>query len=717
MKKVNKNLVSVIMAFIVLLSSFTFVSSRAFAGESEAIVENSNSSIKSGDTDSVLDDTKKASWVEDIMTRILISFGDKVLLELLRSEDVLGPDLSIDAIVFDTYDKTKIDLYNSSGGSSANAALVKTVNYWFNVFETLAYIVYMIILVYIGIMIILHSGTGQQDKWKSYIGNWVLGLIMLAVLPRYGIPYLFKINSAFVSYIGKGHKTMQIYYNMYDNDGSSIYQNIMGSDSTTISVEKLVGLREEKEADRDETISTVVTKLKNLYNSNSQEIKNKLKNDGHSYELSDSEIDSRVDEYVDKRTENIVDFVIRWANRGYENEEIEELLVTIYYPYGGIPYGPEYFFNQNLACYFADVFLKKSGDDYVGVNENILNGILEVVAYTKEIGVIDEMIEIVQTDLMGMMRAYAGKYRRIIFALIWYVLFFQLISLVFIYFKRIFIIAILIAIFPLIMMSYALDKMSDGKSQTFSLWLKELLANVFLQSVHAIIYVTLIDVGLEIYKQDSENWIFLLASILMLLPAEALLKEIFGLEGSTIGRLGGMFEKMLAGGIAATKLATSFRGRKDATVTAKNKARFDKLQNRQNRADALAGARQNNRVARRLNPPSTAKEARKQNRQEFLSNARDKAYAVGSEARNIKAKVAPHIDNALRTARNVTGAAVGAGIALSGGDVNSLQEGAQVARAITGKTKKLPDEKVDIKSKLSSAYMRNKEKNKQNKNP
>lgn len=712
MEKVNKKLVSVIMVFIVLLSSFTFVSSTAFASESESIVENSTRSTESGDT--VLDDTHKASWVEDIMTRILVSFGDKVFLELLRSENVLGPDLSIDAIVFDTYDKTKIDLYNSSGGSSANAALVKTVNYWFNVFETLAYVIYMIILVYIGIMIILHSGTGQQDKWKSYIGNWVLGLIMLALLPRYGIPYLFKINSAFVSYIGKGHKTMQTYYNMYDND----YQNIMGSDSTTISVEKLVGLREGKEADRDEAISTVETKLKKLYNSNSKEIKNKLKNDGFDYKLSDNEIDSRVDEYVDERLEYILDFVILWANKGYEDGEIEKLLVTIYgNPYGGVPYGPDYYFYQSLAVYFADVFLKKSGDEYVGVNENILNGILEVVDYTKEIGVIDEMIEIVQTDLMGMMRAYAGKYRRIIFAIIWYVLFFQLISLVFIYFKRIFIIAILIAIFPLIMMSYALDKMSDGKSQTFSLWFKELLANVFLQSVHAIIYVTLIDVGLEIYKQDNENWIFLLASILMLLPAEALLKEIFGLEGSTIGRLGGMFEKMLAGGIAATKLATSFRGRKDATVTAKNKARSDKLQNRQNRADALAEARQNDRVARKLTPPSTAKEARKQNRQEFLSNARDKAYAVGSEARNIKAKVAPHVDTAFRTARNVTGAVVGAGIALSGGDVNSLQEGAQIASAITGKTKKLPDEKVDIKSNLSSAYMRKKEKNKQNKNP
>lgn len=666
-----------------------------------------------GRFDSVLNEAEKASWAEDIMTRLLVSFGDKILLELLRSEDVLGPDLSIDAIVFDTYDKTKIDLYNSSGGSSASAALIKAVNYWFKIFETIAYIVYMIILVYIGIMIILHSGTGQQDKWKSYIGNWVLGLIMLAVLPRYGIPYLFKINSAFVGYIGNGHKTMQTYYNYYDSDVSKndIYEDIMGSDSTTISVEELVGLREEKVNEQENTAIGIKESIRNEFEKKSASVKKDLHSDGNKYTV---DIDATVDAYAEERFKYFFWVLEYYTTSGYSDEEVEEQLIILYKPNPGYgtTYGVDEVLYRKLHNQFSDIVL-----DGESVKGSLKPSITKYCNIVREIGVIDDMIEIVQTDLMGMMRAYAGKYRRIIFALIWYVLFFQLISLVFIYFKRIFIIAILIAIFPLIMMSYALDKMSDGKSQTFSLWFKELLANVFLQSVHAIIYVTLIDVGLEIYKNDNGNWIFLLASILMLLPAEALLKEVFGLEGSTIGRLGGMFEKMLAGGIAAAKLATSFRGRKDATVTAKNKARFDKLQNRQNRADALAATRENNRVARRLNPPTTAKEARKQNRQEFFSNVRDKAYAVGSEARNIKAKVAPHVDTAFRTARNVAGAVAGAGIALSGGDVESLQEGAQIARAITGKTKNLSDDKVDIKSNLSSAYMRNKAKNKTKKKP
>lgn len=661
-----------------------------------------------GDSNTALGDPEEVGLIEDIMTRLLVAFGDKVLLNLLRSPDVLGPDLSIDALVFDEYEKTKLTLYDSSGGSNGVSVAVKdAVNFWFGAFEKLAYIVYLILLIYIGIMIVLHSGTGQQDKWKSYIGNWVVGLIMLTFLPRYGIPYLFKINSALVGYIGNGHKTMQTYYNLYDSQLLSDYSDIMGSDSTTISVEYLVGLKEELEIAKNESISAVTTNLKELYSAGSEEIKNNFKNDGNSYSFSDSEIDARVDKYVDDRLEFIIDHVITWAAKGYSGEKIEEVLVTLYRPYYSMTYGDaDYIFNIKLARYFADVFLKKSGDTYVGVNDNIITEILEIVDYTKGIGVVDEAIEIVKTDLMGMMRAYAGKYRRIVFALLWYVLFFQLISLVFIYFKRIFIIAILIAIFPLIMMSYAVDKMNDGKSQTFSLWFRELLANVFLQSVHATIYAVLIDMGLEIYSKDNGNWIFLMASIIMLLPAEALLKEVFNLQGSTLGRLGGMLEKMLAGGIATVKLATAFRKRSDATVTAKNKARFDKLQNRQNRADALARARTDKRIAKNLKNGNTGG---------IKPTLRDKMYAAGSNVRSARAKVMPAVDTAFRTARNVAGVAVGTGIALSGGDLNSLQEGAQIAKAITGKTKNLSEDKVNIRSNLSSAYERNKARQKKSK--
>lgn len=65
----------------------------------------------------------------------------------------------------------------------------------------------------------------------------------------------------------------------------------------------------------------------------------------------------------------------------------------------------------------------------------------------------------------------------------------QLLVLIFHYYKRLFIIAYLIIIFPLVALSYAIDKIADGKSQALNTWLKEYMINVFVQTFHAIVYV------------------------------------------------------------------------------------------------------------------------------------------------------------------------------------------------------------------------------------
>lgn len=649
---------------------------------------------------------EKGNWIEQQIVKLFMSFGDDFLLKMLRKESILGPDLSIDALIFDEYDKTKLDLYGESGGSNVTEAIKKTVNYWFEAFKILAYVVYMIILVYTGIMIILNAGTGKQDKWKAYLGNWVMGIALLVLVPRYGIPWLFKINTAFVSYIGKGHQPMQSYYNFYDLQKaySSKYPDIMGSDSTTISVEELTILKERLEVDKSEAQQSAEDNLKAVYSRGANGLKKQLKKsrDAGRYSRSttvidDEYINNEVDEYVEERLQYIFKFVNRWVELGYTDEKIESLLASIYKPYSGYPYD---LFANDMIEYFADVFLDESetaSSGYV-LDPDIKAGIVEYCNIARNIGFVDDAIESVGKDLMGMMRAYAGKYGRIVFVFLWYVLFFQLISLVIIYFKRLFMVAILIAIFPLIMMSYAIDKMGDGKSQTLSLWLKELLANVFLQSIHAVIYVVLIEMALEIYAADNNNWMLLMASVFMLIPAEALMKDIFGLNGSTVGKLCGALMGSLTAIGSAAAIARSWKGRKDESVTKKNNDRFKKLQNSQSRADIKAATRRNNRNAALASGQSVKN-----------NTFREGMYAVASNARYTAAKAAPHVDNAVRIAKNTAAVSAGAAVAIAGGDVQSIGQGAQIANAISGKGKKLSEDKVDIKSELSSAYQRKRE--------
>lgn len=645
-----------------------------------------------GNYEAPADESDEAGWLETQIVNLLMAFGDKFLLEMVRDEKVLGPTLSIDTLIFDEYERTKLSLYDeTSSDDNVMLTIKKTVNFWFDAFKILTYVVYMIILVYTGIMIILNAGTGKQDKWKAYLGNWVMGIVLLNLVPKYGIPYLFKINTAFVSYVGQGHDQMQSYYNNYDVQAlQKKYKDIMGSDSATISVEELAGLKEELEEEKSSVQQSAENNLRSTYSEGAKQLKERLKE-----EYVDREnIDKEVDEYIEDRLDYIFKFTNEWIEKDYTDEKIEELLVAIYMPreIRGDP------FATDMRRYFADVFLEPSStasNGYV-LKSDVREAIVEYHRLARDIGLVDQVIEANKTDLMGMMRAYAGKYHRIVFALLWYVLFFQLISLAIIYFKRLFMVAILIAIFPLIMMSYAIDKMGDGKSQTLSLWLKELLANVFLQSVHAVIYVVLIEMGLEIYAADQTNWMLLMASVFMLIPAEALMKEIFDLNGSTTGKLGGALMGTLTAIGSAAAIARSWKGKRDESVTKKNNERFNKLQNSQARADIKAQTRKNKRDAARASGQPVK-----------YSAFRENMYAAASNVRSATAKVAPHVDNVVRNVKNVAAVTAGTAVAIAGGDTQSIAQGAQIANAITGKGKKLDEDKVNIKSELSSAYKRN----------
>ena len=66
------------------------------------------------------------------------------------------------------------------------------------------------------------------------------------------------------------------------------------------------------------------------------------------------------------------------------------------------------------------------------------------------------------------------------------------------YLKRFFTLIILTIFSPIIAISYAIDKVKDGKSQSFSGWLKEYIYTVIMQSIHALLYVIFVSVSINI---------------------------------------------------------------------------------------------------------------------------------------------------------------------------------------------------------------------------
>lgn len=598
--------------------------------------------------------SEKASTGEFVLTRIFLSIGDVFLWAIRKA---LGNDLTIDNLIFNRFEKTSLSFY-TGGGSQNNVsyAVINTVNKWYNNFLKFTNVFYIIILVYIGIMIILTSGTPKQDKAKKYFTDWIIGLVIMMFVPYYGFPLLFKANDALVQYIGEGSSRLISYFELIQLQRNYFYTKL--GDSYTIEVENLQTLLRTYTEEEYETIEDIQVKLgridqairnadkepfstihyKNDYTQDErEEAANFFKREAL-YEIYDYYKDLRKSGVEDKKAFILAYRISIISLRTYtrENECLKAVLAAIEkfyldetYLYGY--YDPDFTPQLELYCLFAKLYKLDLDIDRINYILNETNN-----------------------DILGAMRVEAGKTGRFIFAIIWFMLIFQLIGLTIIYFKRIFVIAILMAIFPIVMLFYCIDKMVDGSAQTLSLWFKEFLTNIFIQSIHAVIYVVLVEMGLSVYEGGTTNWIYLAMAMFAILPAETIMKEIFDLNGNTVGKIAGSFTKTMMAAGALVTLAKSTKTSKDKSIKDAHDKRMKRLQNSQSRADSKARTRAMNRAVK--NPggkgaPITG-----------YQKAREKVYEGSSAIRQGIANASPKVARVVRGARNV--AAVGNAVAM-----------------------------------------------------
>ena len=104
------------------------------------------------------------------------------------------------------------------------------------------------------------------------------------------------------------------------------------------------------------------------------------------------------------------------------------------------------------------------------------------------------------------------------------------------YLKRVIYMAFLTMIAPMIALTYPLDKIKDNKAQAFSFWLREYIFNCLIQPVHFLLYTLLIGNASDF---ATTNMLYAIVALGFLVPAEKLIKEMFGIKSSTpVGTLG-----------------------------------------------------------------------------------------------------------------------------------------------------------------------------------
>lgn len=134
---------------------------------------------------------------------------------------------------------------------------------------------------------------------------------------------------------------------------------------------------------------------------------------------------------------------------------------------------------------------------------------------------------------MAVMARRAHTTKRLSYALVYLIMTFQLVIIAVMYYKRLFMVAFLLVLFPVVMVAHVLEKVANIKTGgAFSKWTKEILITIFVQSIHAIIYsfasATVIAAG-----DTSNDWILMLVGVSFLFNGETILKKIIGYDSQS----------------------------------------------------------------------------------------------------------------------------------------------------------------------------------------
>lgn len=233
------------------------------------------------------------------------------------------------------------------------------------------------------------------------------------------------------------------------------------------------------------------------------------------------------------------------------------------------PYAMKYIIQINDT--FVTMVSSNKGDSYVVPDRNTIQA-----ATTESIWKVDfdkNPFNGSGTDYMSMIANDAIETKNLALSFAYLILTWQLITLVLHYYKRLFMVGFLIAIFPLVAMFYSIDKIADGKSQAFDHWNKEFMLNVLIQSFHAVVYVFVCgSIGATKAQTGVFDYILIITGTTFLFTGEQIVKGIFSQDsGVKAGAAKGLADTA-AWSMAKVQMATNFAGKATQNLIGRDSA-------------------------------------------------------------------------------------------------------------------------------------------------
>ncbi len=640
-----------------------------------------------GLTSEILDNNENTT-IEKIIAEVALSIGD-----LFRGviNMVGGKNLTLDSLIFNQYANTILDFWKTGDGGAYVDLFQLIVNGWYKAFSAWTQMILVVVLIAMGIKTMFLSGGAKQNKIQNMLVGWVLAVALLFFGP-YFMKYAVMMNDILVK-IFRDSSEYSI-FSVYNTDfierfgiSPQIYQ--FGEDSTTESIkDQLIEMRdiiEDKYIESEQTWREAQRAVANkkgtflywiigvdeIWVIDSSMYKRPL-------DMAIREIEIELEQSGTLTEQQITDIVARQAT----NVEIE----------GNI---------------LAFLFLRDST-----VKAQLLDYAIAYYDYIELQGAMEDVEKAIDLssrgiDLEGTMRSRAGSTNRLVFVAVWYIMMYQLVLLLFLYYKRLVVVGVLITIFPLVVMMYAIEKlMGIEKSQTFKTWIKEYLVNVFIQSVHAFLYVMLVETGLKIYEADSDNWLLFLFAVMAIFPMEGVVKSIIGMKESTT--VSNLKDSAVKGGkyaltaYAASKVISGTKGI-DSKYDAKDEKAHQKEKKQDEKSD-LKWKKEQNKIKKDMarggnhdDAEARLQQSREKHEQEEEKRRRKREASQRARDRRRRAeKIVQPLRNVAAVYSIITTGLAG------GGDIGDFAAGMAVGNIISGKNRKVTGVKKDSAASSSS---------------
>lgn len=450
------------------------------------------------------------------------------------AQDAVSNLESIDIGEFTTKSLVKMPLldanfFKKSTGDSSNSAdiLRPIVSGVYKNLRNFVLVIMLLILLYIGIRIIISSAVAEQVKYKQYLVNWVVGICLIFLMQYImsAIMYTTKIVDDMLVTSADG-ETYRIGFGTADGNAAAAVRKIARVNNT-FGYALISGLGNAV------TLGTRNSDTYKFFAQSTSAVYNAYA------DMINSDNGDRWSELASSKDEKVSNFMgrkVQVADNGavFTFDEENETVSDYYSDITGIPTkinagiydGKVKGFRAIYTCNIAEFCrtITTFSTKYTHLYTNNKSSVMTDSENEKE------------NDYAS--AAFWG------YAFLYVLITIETVVFLYKYLKRVLWLAFLTMIAPLIAVMYPVDKLGDGKAQTFNMWFKEYLFNSLIQPLHILLYTIFIGLGMQLL---STNVIYGIVAYAFIIPAEKFFKKMFGFDkAATPGALGSPAAGMMA---------------------------------------------------------------------------------------------------------------------------------------------------------------------------